>query len=149
MCRSCRQLASGERCQIWVLMSGGDSIRETARYLECSNGQPRDRPQPCFRRSAQAGGCAVAADPWPAEGGLEPGTDRGPPEASGRGDGGPGVDLPLGASRPRGGRRPVPVPPAEGEEAELAGRPAFRGIRTVILPAFNAMNRQTNSAMIG
>ncbi|MCY4226755.1 MAG: helix-turn-helix domain-containing protein [Gammaproteobacteria bacterium] len=33
MRNSCRQLACGERCQIKVLMSRGDSIREIARYL--------------------------------------------------------------------------------------------------------------------
>ncbi|MCY4148897.1 MAG: hypothetical protein OXF73_06040, partial [Gammaproteobacteria bacterium] len=58
--------------------------------------------------------------------GLESGADRGAPEAPGRRDGGPGVDLPAGAGGPQGGRRPVPVPQAAWPEAELAGQPACR-----------------------
>ena len=69
---------------------------------------------PDVQRHLDAGDCPVP--------GLESGADRGPPEAPGRGDGGPGVDLPSGEGRPQGGRRAVPVPAAAGEEAELAGR---------------------------
>jgi len=52
---------------------------------------------------------------------LESGADRGLPEASGRGDGGPGVNLPASEGGPQGGRWAVPVSPGAGEEAELAG----------------------------
>ena len=79
MRKSCRQLACGERCQIKVLLSRGLSIRESARNHgergyrhRQGSGQGLCPPQPCFGRSAQADGCAMAAHPRPAAEGWSP-----------------------------------------------------------------------------
>ncbi|MCY4226595.1 MAG: hypothetical protein OXF20_02665 [Gammaproteobacteria bacterium] len=83
-------------------------------------------PQPCFGRSPQDDAGEVAAGRGLSPGGLESGAGLGALSPRGRGDGESRVDLPACAPGPQGGRRPVPVPPAAGQEAELVGRPAFR-----------------------
>ncbi|MCY4226206.1 MAG: IS30 family transposase [Gammaproteobacteria bacterium] len=75
MCKSCRQLACDERCQIKVLMSGGLSIREIARELgrspaTISRGIARHRQaqdRGCARRSRASGVPRKRTEGWSPE----------------------------------------------------------------------------------
>ncbi len=131
-------LTHAERCQIHALLhrgvvetgdgprSGKGSRDDLAPPWAAKLTSPAGRPPGHGPPSGSVGGApeedvrALGGRGRTVAGRLEPGTDRRPVPAAGRGDGGERVDLPARAGRPAGRRDPALVPATSREEAERA-----------------------------